>query len=174
MRTLARNGLTSNPKAWQTSKRSFTNDESFKNFFSRFQILDMLWRKFQRMIFYPPLTSLGEKPRNVCFQLPLHEKDHQQLLYQFLDQLRHVCILLWICFVNLFTVWMSDIAWTKWVNSSFCFFIEILSSQISVNGIGWIPRTWCTVPISYSIFCNIFSLLNKWFRYTCWYILCPA
>ena len=114
------------------------------------------------MIFCPPLTSLGEKPQNTCFQL-LHEKDHQQLLYQFLDKLWNIPILLWICkFLSLF-YWM-DIAWAKWASSFFHFFVKILTNQISVNGIEWNPRSWCTVPISYQIFRNIFSLLNKLFR----------
>ena len=55
--------------------------------------------------------------------------------------------------------------------SSFRFFIEILSCQISVDGTEWTPRTWWTVPISYQIFLNTFSLHNKLFWYTYWYVL---
>ena len=40
------------------------------------------------MIFYPAPTSLGEKLRNVYFQLPLPEQDHQYLVYQFFDHLK--------------------------------------------------------------------------------------
>ena len=64
--------LTGKPKACQTS---FTTDKGFKNFCSsHFQFLGFFCRKVERMIFYPPLTFPGEKPRNVCFQLPLHGK----------------------------------------------------------------------------------------------------
>ena len=55
-------------------------NKGFKIFFStRFHLFVLPCRKVQIMI--EPLSSLGEKPQNVCFQLLLHEKDHQQLLY---------------------------------------------------------------------------------------------
>ena len=55
---------------------------------------------------------------------------------------------------------MCDIVFVEWTKNSFRFFMEILSSQISVDGIEWTPRTWYTVPISYQIFLNTFSSMN--------------
>ena len=57
-------------KAGQT----FTIDKSFQIFFFLlFLIIRLSFREVKRMIFYAPLTSLGEKPRNVCFQIQLHD-----------------------------------------------------------------------------------------------------
>ena len=74
----------------------------------------------------------------------------------------NVPVLLWIneLFADFFTVQMCDIVFVEWTKNSFRFFMEILSSQISVDGIEWTPRTWYTAPISYQIFLNTFSSMN--------------
>ena len=75
--------LTSKPKSWQTS---FTNDKGFKKFFFfPFPVINLALQKGSKNDFYPPLTCLRKKPRNVCFQLLLYAKDHQQFLCQLLD-----------------------------------------------------------------------------------------
>ena len=116
------------------------NDKALKtSFSSRFQILPMLCWKVQKMIFYPPLTCLWGKYQNGCFQLLRHAKNHQKLLYQFLDQFWNVRILLWICeaFVDFFTVRMSDIGWVKWANNTCRSFMKTLRNQISVDDAEW-------------------------------------
>lgn len=80
--------LTRKLKSWQSS---FTTDKVLKiSFSSLIQLLNFRYRKFQRMIFHPPLTCLGEKSRNVCLQLPLRAKDYQQLLYQLVVKSSHL------------------------------------------------------------------------------------
>ena len=65
--------LTSKPKAWQTS---FTTDKSSKNV-----LLSS--------------TNVSRRKASKClFQLPLDEKDHQQLLYQFLDLVKCLHLLM--------------------------------------------------------------------------------
>ena len=49
---------------------------------------------------------LGEKPNNIYLQPLLHEKDHEQLIYQFLNQLLNACVLLWMCkFLSIFLLY---------------------------------------------------------------------
>ena len=66
----------------KSRQSSFTTDKVFKNFFFSYPVVNR-YRKFQRMIFYPPLTCLGEKPQNVCLQLPLHAKDTNNFFINF-------------------------------------------------------------------------------------------
>ena len=101
--------LKSKSKAWQTPlllmKVLITSCSS------RFKLLTLLCRKFQRIIFYPPLNCFEEKPQNICFKLPVHAK---QLPYQF-QILRNIPILLQVyeVFADLFygmNVW-SSLGW---------------------------------------------------------------
>ena len=101
--------LTSRLKAW---KNSFMTDKSFENFFFFwFLVIKLALQKRSNNDFSSSTNVSRRKASKYCFQLSLHEKDHQQLLYQFLDELWNVCILLWICsfcrFFYYMGVWYS-------------------------------------------------------------------
>ena len=109
--------LTRKLKSWQSS---FTTDKVFKNFFFSYPVVNR-YRKFQRMIFYPPLTCLGEKPRNVCLQLPLHAKDMSNFFINFSTSCEFItpCLnkLSFCLFYYCMNLWYS----LRWMRQQFSF-----------------------------------------------------
>ena len=136
-------------------------------------------KKVQVMIFYPLLTFLEGKPRKICFQHHLHEKDHQQLLCQFLDQLWNVCIWLWICkFLSIFLLFGLIIA--SLIIVSICSTVLLVSLlRYWVAKSQWMvfnesPESNAPYPLVIESFAIFFSLLDKLVRYKCWYVLLPC
>ena len=108
----------SKPKFWQTS---FTTDKGFKNFFSsRFQLIGLLWRKVQSMVFYPPLKSLGEKPRNVYSNFLCMKKTIKNFFINFSVSCKMFASCCeYVSFCRLFYCMIPDIVRAKWANSFF-------------------------------------------------------
>ena len=141
--------LRSKPKAWQSY---FTIDKGFKNlFFVSFPVINLALQKDSNNDFLSSTNLLWREASKCLFSNLLCIQKTINTFFKFSTSYE---MYLWNCcenvkFLSILLLYGSDIVCVEWTKSSFRFFIEILSSHISVDGTEWTPSTWCTVPISY-------------------------